>query len=73
MKQTKKERLLKWCRFKAVFSTADVMRYGIENYNVSADRMIRFLVEDGHIRRIPKEEVIMRNLKGKMQWYEAIK
>lgn len=69
---SKKETLLRWCQFKGVFSTADVMRYGTENYNVSADRLLRFLIEDGHVRRIPKEEAIMRNLKGKMRWYEII-
>jgi len=46
------------------------MRWGLDNFYISADRVVRTFVEDGIGRRLGKEECTMRGLKGKQAWYE---
>jgi len=71
MKRPKYDRLVEWCLLKKVFSKSEVITWGIENYYISSDRMVRKFVENGSFRKIPKEECIMRGLKGKQAWYEV--
>ncbi|MDD5736664.1 MAG: hypothetical protein PHH20_00040 [Candidatus Omnitrophica bacterium] len=68
----KKKDLLVWCRQKGIFSKAEVIIYGTNNYYLRAERTIRDFVLQGIVRRIGKDECIRRNLKGNMAWYEVV-
>lgn len=70
---SKEKQLLKWCRQKGIFSKAEVISFGINNYYLRADRTIRDFVQQGIVRKLDKSECIRRNLKGKMAWYEFVK
>jgi len=69
---SKEEQLLCWCRQRKVFSKAEVIAYGAENYYLRAERTIRDFVLRGIVKKIGKEECVQRNLKGNMAWYEAV-
>lgn len=69
---SKEEQLLRWCRQRKIFSKADVISYGAENYYLRAERTIRDFVLRGIVKKIGKEECVRRNLKGNMAWYEAV-
>ena len=69
-KMTKEEMLAEWCKGKGFFSKADIMRYGLDNFYLRADRTIREWVAEGKVRHIPSDECIFRNLKGRMAYYE---
>lgn len=66
----KRHMLLRWCRDMGVVSKAQVLQWGLQNYYVSADRVVRKLVEDKLLRRLPKEEAVLRGYKAKMAYYE---
>ncbi len=51
-KRTKEEKLEEWCQAKKIFSKADIMRYGLDNFYLRADRSIRDLVRQGKVMRI---------------------
>lgn len=68
----KKKELLTWCRQKGTFSKADVIAYGTKNYYLRADRTVRDFVQEGKLRKLDKNECILRNLKGNMAWYEFV-
>jgi len=70
--RTKEEALLKFCKNKGYFSKADIMDYGLKNYYLRADRTVRNLVQQGRIRKLPKQECIFRGMNGKMGWYAWI-
>ena len=69
---SKEERLLRWCRKRGIFSKAEVIAYGTQNYYLRAERTIRDFVLQGIVRKIGKDECIRRNLKGNMAWYEVV-
>lgn len=69
---SKEEQLLSWSKQKRVFSKAEIIAYGTENYYLRADRTIRDFVSRGLVRRVDKAECIRRNLKGNMAWYEFV-
>ena len=69
---TKESCLLEWCRKRRVFNKADVIRWGLENYYIRAERTIREFVEEGNIRRLGPRECEIRNLTGKIAWYEYV-
>ena len=69
---SKEERLLRWCRKRGIFSKAEVIAYGTQNYYLRAERTIRDFVLQGIVRKISKDECIRRNLKGNMAWYEVV-
>lgn len=68
----KSEQLLQFCKSKYIFSKADIMRFGLENYYLRADRTIREFVRRGMIRRIESQEAYERNLKGRMAYYQFV-
>ena len=61
----KREQLLDWIKQKHYVKTHEVMEWGLKNYHIRADRDCRDLQTEGKIRRLTKEEVLMRwgNLK----------
>jgi len=69
---SKKKALLAWCRQKGIFSKADVIAYGTKNYYLRGDRTVRDFVQQGKMRKLDKNECILRNLKGNMAWYEFV-
>ena len=69
---SKEERLLRWCRKRGIFSKAEVIAYGTQNYYLRAERTIRDFVLQGIVRKIGKDECVRRNLKGNMAWYEVV-
>ncbi len=50
--RTKEQKLEDWCKSKKIFSKADIMRYGLDNFYIRADRSIRELVQRGKVMRI---------------------
>ncbi len=67
---TKKEQLLRFCRDREFVSKADIMKWGLDNFYISADRVVRTLVEEGKMKHLTKDECLFRGLKGKMAWYQ---
>ncbi len=60
---TKKQLLLNWCRQTRLFSTVNVRDFGAQNQFLRAERCCRELCNEGLIRRIPDEEIILRGLR----------
>ena len=48
----KEQALEEWCKVKKIFSKAEVMRYGCDNFYLRADRSMRDLVRQGKVMRI---------------------
>lgn len=69
---SKEKQLLRWVKQKRIFSKAEIIAYGIENYYLRADRTIRDFVRRGIVRKLDKAECLRRNLKGNMAWYEFV-
>ena len=69
---SKEEQLLRWCRQRGIFSKAEAIAYGTQNYYLRAERTIRDFVLQGIMRKVDKDECIRRNLKGNMAWYEVV-
>jgi len=71
---TAKEKLWLWCKTKRLFNSVDIIKYGLDNYNLRAHRSVREWCEEGKLRRIPKEEKILRGLvkqgNKNIGWYE---
>ena len=72
IEMSKKEKLLNWCRCKKVFSKAEVMKWGNDNYFIRADRQVRDFVTENRMKRIDPTECVLRNLKGHMAYYEVV-
>ena len=53
---TKSELLLGWCRQKRIFSKADLLRYGLDNFYLRCDRTVRSWVREGLVRRLSERE-----------------
>ena len=70
----KKKLLFDSCLFKRVFNSAEVCRWGVDNFYTSADRRVREFAEDINcdLRRISDTEAGTRSLnsKAKLAWYE---
>jgi len=49
---TKEQQLENWCRSMKIFSKADIMRYGCDNFYIRADKTIRDMVRQGKVMRI---------------------
>ena len=72
MFKSKSEQLLDFCR-QGVVSKSAIMRWGYENYYISAPRVVRKFVENNLMRRIPKEECLFKGFIRKQAYYEVIK
>ena len=70
MFKSKSDQLLDFCK-QGVVSKSAIMRWGYENYYISADRIVRKFVEKGLMRRIPKEECLFKGFIGKQAYYEV--
>ena len=66
---TKSQQLAFYCKDKGTISKSEIMKWGIDNYFISADRVVRKFVETGRMQKIPREEAILNGLKGKQAWY----
>ena len=69
-KRGKIDLLLHFCKWKRVFSKADVIEWGRVNYYLSAERRVREFVDEGLFRKIDQAECVMRGLTGNMAYYE---
>lgn len=75
--KSKIDKFKAWAGQKRIYSTADVKRYGNEQYFTSADVRARIdLIRDGFHRRIPNDEAKRRGLvkpgNAAIAWYEVI-
>lgn len=68
----KSKQLLVWCQQRRIFSKADLMRYGLDNFYLRADRSIRDFVRQGLVRRLNDRDKELRKLTGNMAFYEFI-
>jgi hypothetical protein len=68
-KETAKSRLMLWCAKKQIYSKAELMRYGCDNYYLRAWREACIFVNDGLARKLTRQECIDRNLTTSMGWY----
>lgn len=57
-----KEKIYEWARSKKLFSYIDIRDWGIENFCLNADRRVRELVEEGLLKRVSREEALLRGL-----------
>ena len=64
-----KDMLWQWCLRKKEFNSIDISRYGYENYYICANRMIRKFTEQGKLRRLTKEEKLMRGDNSMIAYY----
>jgi len=70
MKSNKRERLMRFCRFGKPISKAAIMDWGLTNFYISADRVVRKWVEDGLMHKLTKQEMKDQGLPdSKMAWY----
>lgn len=72
VKTTKKDMLKQWMRQMRVFSTHEVVSWGLRNYCISADRIKRMLRADGLVRKLTKEEKVLMGFRNKDAVYEYI-
>jgi hypothetical protein len=72
---TKKDCLLKWCKYMKIFNGVDNRTWGVDNYYIFADRKVREFAAKKIIRRIPDDESLLRGLNkdqnAKIAWYEC--
>ena len=55
-KETKKDQLFSWLSKQRYIRTSDIIKWGIENYYTSADRVARQIATTGTMRRLTKQE-----------------
>ena len=73
---SKKEQLVRWMRVRHYFSTADVVRWGVDNFYLRAKRTVRDIATEvdinnpPRVRKLSKDECLFRGFKGRMGWYE---
>ena len=58
--KSKKQQLLEWIKQRHYVRTKDVIRWGLENYHIRADRDCRDFAREGLIRRMDKNEKAFR-------------
>lgn len=61
---------MEWCIKKGLFSKADLMCYGIDNFYLRAWRTGCDFVTEGLARKLTRAECKERNLTTSMAWYE---
>lgn len=71
-KETKEEKLAKWCAGQYIFSKADLMRYGYEQFYLRAWRTVCDFVTEGLVRKLTNEECKGRGLPTSMAQYEWV-
>ncbi len=71
MKSRKQRALLRWMWEKKVFSTHEVLEWGIEHFYNRADRTKRDFVERGYIRPLGKFEKVMQGSLSREGMYEV--
>ena len=59
------------CRAKRYVTSHEIIQWGVENFCNGADRLKRKLVEQGKLRRLSREEAVLRGHK-KEAVYEYI-
>jgi hypothetical protein len=75
-KRNKKEDLMKYCENQGIVSSAEIRKWGNANYYISCDRVVRKVVEEARIkgvefpRKLSMEECALKNLNGKMAYYQ---
>ena len=67
---TKESLLERWCIDRQLFSKADLMLYGCENYYLRAWRTVCDWVTEGRVKRLSEKECEARNLTTSMAWYQ---
>lgn len=72
MFSTKQDLLWDFCQQKRLFSKADIMKWGLDNFYLRSDRTIRDFVREGRLRRLTQAECQFRNLPTSMGIYEVI-
>jgi len=67
----KRDQLKMFCLRKSHISKAEIIEWGINNYYISADRVVRKWVEQKIAKRLTKEEIKRKGIKNKagMAWY----
>jgi len=55
-----------------MFNKAEVMKWGLENYYIRADRSIRDFVNKGFIKRLNDRERELLKITGKMAYYRVV-
>jgi hypothetical protein len=71
-KPSKKEQLLSYIRALRYVKTSEVINWGSDHYSNRADRDARQLAQEGKIRRLSKEERMLRFGNIKEFVYEAL-
>lgn len=69
-KPTKQQLLLEWIKRHKLVSSAMILKYGLENYFISAHRRAQEMVECGTLRKVDSEHIRNMGLSTKMAWYE---
>ena len=69
---TKVEQLKTWMKRKKVFSSADVIKKGLDMYYIRADRTKRDLLEQGLIRPLTDRELKRRKIKTTQRYYKWV-
>ncbi len=69
--KSKARRLYLFCKFKGIVSKSEIMKWGLDNYFISAPRVVRKFVEDRLMRKLSKDECVLKGFRGKQAWYEV--
>lgn len=72
--RTKTELIQEYCKAEHFVSSAKIEEFGqgIGVLATTAKRMLQRLVEQGHMKKLSKDECIMRGFMGKMGYYEWV-
>ena len=71
--KSKKSQLLEWIKQKHYVKTSEILLWGTQNYSNRASRNARQLTQDGNIRRLSHQEIILHFGKISEAVYEYIK
>lgn len=68
--KTKEQQLLDWMKQKGFFASHEVVKWGLDNYYLRADRTKRDLMERGIIKKLSPQEKAFRGFKCKDSVYQ---
>ncbi len=66
---SKQDELAIWCANRKVFSKADLMQYGLDNWYLRAWRTLCEFVVEGRARKLKPIEIMQMGKSTKMGWY----
>lgn len=73
--KSKSEELLEWMKREGLVSSVHIRQWGIDNFYISADRVVRRFAELGNVTRLNEQEIVLRSLRGpgcaRVAWYQA--